>query len=44
MTLLCKVTDFMQPLLDPEAVINENHIRAIHQLNPEQEETAKKLR
>jgi hypothetical protein len=34
----------MSPLLDPEAVINENHIRAMHMLNPEQEECAKKLR
>ncbi|KAI6183616.1 hypothetical protein M3Y97_00507600 [Aphelenchoides bicaudatus] len=44
LTMLAKVTDFMQPLLDPEAVVNENHIRAMHMLNPEQEECAKKLR
>lgn len=46
MTMLCKITDFMQPLLDPEAVINENQIKAMHalSLNPEQEERAKKLR
>ena len=35
----------MQPLLDPESVISENQIRAMHtQLNSEQEERAKKLR
>jgi uncharacterized protein YneF (UPF0154 family) len=42
--MLCKITDFMQPLLDPEAVINENTIRAMHVLNPAEEEHAKKLR
>lgn len=38
MTALSKVTSFMAPLLDPDAVISENQIRAMHQFDPAQED------
>ena len=44
MTMLCKFTEFMQPLLDPKATINENQLRAIHMLDPAQEAQVTKLR
>ncbi|KAI6224998.1 hypothetical protein M3Y95_00811800 [Aphelenchoides besseyi] len=49
MTMFCKVTEFMAPLLDPKAVVNENQIRAIHMLDPNQQaererETVNKFR
>ncbi|CAD5212489.1 unnamed protein product [Bursaphelenchus okinawaensis] len=41
MTALSKVTSFMAPLLDPDAVINEHQIKALHQFDPSTEEMNK---
>lgn len=41
MTALSKVSSFMAPLLDPDSVMNENQIKALHQFDPSQDESNK---